>query len=983
MPELISQFVPYDPGRKFQVKRISFFDAGQDSYTIPPAQDEDLFEQLYNVLPPSVQGSLQRRWGYQLWSSDTTSVRRLYEFAQQAGVTRRIIGTAGDGTGTGSTTNRIVSYLETGAVHNPTVYVPSAGAISPRLTTSRDYVYFADGVAADLKKWNGAPISTFVLSAVANTSGGNTVYTGTNLSSLTAGLNVMISGFANAVNNGIFTVVSSTGTTLTVANSAGIAESAAGLITIGITNWGIAAPTQPPVIGKIGGSGAQSFALTSVANASAGNSVYTGTALNNLIAGTFVTITGFVNAVNNGLFKVISSTSTTATLNNPSGLSEAATASLTSTTLIYPTVNLNGWSAAAHITLLGNDTLGLSANNVFGFGATPTGTYTNPTNAIDGSEVTYAFANGQGTNQAAHGCVWSFAALTQSLSNASLNILSELPVTGTDGVQVGGGYAAVYYTLDAGTTWITVWNNQLARAKKWDRITLPAGQDLSKVQVMALIFGLNHMYQKVYEINIEAAAFGTGPVILTSGRRYCLAYNASASNSLSDISPFSSSTSAIAGGSINLSALAVSPDPQVDQKILLATADGGNTQVLYYVATLPNTTTTYLDNAQELTLLASNVYNFVDPGGNNFGLVGNQPPPNGQYPVKHRGRIYLLAGDSLYFSKNLAEITTPTGIAAGRFEEAFFPDNVFDVSNGAETGTGLFTDGDFLYIGTTKHVLRLVGDGPANFQPPQTAFNEGGVLNQECFRNVFLDGRPLGAMWITQDYRVYLSDFNTHLDVGLPIQDVLNTINPAGNANVYGTYWASGAYNLYILAIPTGSNTDPDTLCVFDLKTRKWIIWFPTDKITALLYNINAAGIPQMLTWASPAASSVGYKFVPSLIQDRVGNTPVNFSSTKRTSWLHFNEPTLRKVLNFMQVISDDPSITVTIEGASTAAQFNSPTAIVTNAPFKSSPFGDLTLYLAGQKTKHRFYRFTFVSGGSTLGVLREFDIRGFGFHSF
>lgn len=73
------------------------------------------------------------------------------------------------------------------------------------------------------------PGSTAVITAAANASGGNTVYTGTFPTSpaWTNGASVAITGFVvNAANNGSFTIVSSSATTLTVTNPSGTAEAA-------------------------------------------------------------------------------------------------------------------------------------------------------------------------------------------------------------------------------------------------------------------------------------------------------------------------------------------------------------------------------------------------------------------------------------------------------------------------------------------------------------------------------------------------------------------------------------------------------------------------------------------------------------------------------------------------------------------------------------------------------------------------------------
>lgn len=66
----------------------------------------------------------------------------------------------------------------------------------------------------------------FFITSAATVSGGNTVYTGSfDTLSFPAGAIAIITGFVvNAVNNGSFVVVSSTATTLTLANNAGVAE---------------------------------------------------------------------------------------------------------------------------------------------------------------------------------------------------------------------------------------------------------------------------------------------------------------------------------------------------------------------------------------------------------------------------------------------------------------------------------------------------------------------------------------------------------------------------------------------------------------------------------------------------------------------------------------------------------------------------------------------------------------------------------------
>jgi hypothetical protein len=79
-----------------------------------------------------------------------------------------------------------------------------------------------------------ATATSFVLSAVANASGGNSVYTGTITgggANAFAGIVFIVAGFVTGANNGSFICTASTATTLTLANAAGVAETHAGTAT--------------------------------------------------------------------------------------------------------------------------------------------------------------------------------------------------------------------------------------------------------------------------------------------------------------------------------------------------------------------------------------------------------------------------------------------------------------------------------------------------------------------------------------------------------------------------------------------------------------------------------------------------------------------------------------------------------------------------------------------------------------------------------
>jgi hypothetical protein len=65
------------------------------------------------------------------------------------------------------------------------------------------------------------------------------------------------------------------------------------------------------------------------------------------------------------------------------------------------------------------------------------------------------------------------------------------------------------------------------------------------------------------------------------------------------------------------------------------------------------------------------------------------------------------------------------------------------------------------------------------------------------------------------------SDFNSYKDIGYEVQATLNTINSTVAETVAcGTFVAQPGLDLYILAIPTGSNVYCDTILVFDLRRK-------------------------------------------------------------------------------------------------------------------------------------------------------------------
>lgn len=464
---------------------------------------------------------------------------------------------------------------------------------------------------------------------------------------------------------------------------------------------------------------------------------------------------------------------------------------------------------------------------------------------------------------------------------------------------------------------------------------------------------------------------GSGSITLVKGRIYYIAYYNNTTQSYSDLSPASAITSALTAQNQDLTGLAVSSDSQVDHKILLATADGGDPTTLYEITTLTNATTTYTDSMPEATLLVQNVWQDTDSTGVLHGLFGNQPPPNGSFPISHNGRIFMAIGEVLYFSKSLAECTTASGIIAGRYEEAWVPTNAINVATAAEEIHGLLSDGQTLYIGTEEHIFRLTGDSPQNFSEPQIIFPQTGLLSQDVWQLVYLEGTPVGTMWMTPDLRVMSSDFNTYQDVGTQIQSTLNSINP----NALGAAWAvmvsNGPYNFYMLAIPTGSNTVPDTFCVYDMRLRKWYIWQFADQFLSGIFYINLSGIPRWIFVDSTGTVRVVNS--TDTLDRATDSSPQNITSAVQTSWLDMGDAQLRKTLNEIEVLTDDPNMTVSAYGASALSDLESPSiTLVNGANLTTSLFGngdEYKVYLAGTQAIDRFYKFKFQSVSSGFAV--------------
>lgn len=486
--------------------------------------------------------------------------------------------------------------------------------------------------------------------------------------------------------------------------------------------------------------------------------------------------------------------------------------------------------------------------------------------------------------------------------------------------------------------------------------------------------------------SITIGAPGVGAINLFNGRTYFYAFLNSRTGHVSGLSAPSLSTGPLTSNNVPLSNIATSNDTQVDTTIVLATADGNDQTTLYQLTLLTNGTTTFTDNVTDATLVTQPLYLNTDLAGVIHGIANNNPPPLLDFPTKHKGRLYGAVGRALYFSKNLDEVTTAGGLITSKWEEAWPAVNQFDISDQVETIRALLSDGETLWIGTERSVRRLIGDSPSNFQKPEVQFNEVGVFSQEVWKVVFVEGQPVGTIWLTPDLRVVGSDFNTYLDIGTPIQDVLSTINAtAAGATIFAAYVNSGPADYYMLYIPTGSNTVADTICVYNLRSKKWFIWKPTDLCSTALFNVSQNGTPQWL-FSTLAGPMYNWDITQTLVQDRINNGPVNFVASLQTSWLDLGDYTLRKFVNqIIPTTADQTALTIQVDAASNELDFNTPLSVVPATTVTPAAIPtDVFVPLASGPSHSRAFRFTFTSPASTVqNILTGFSIEAGGFHKY
>jgi hypothetical protein len=210
-------------------------------------------------------------------------------------------------------------------------------------SSGANYIAYPGATEAGTSAGIDSPVPTVLtLTAVAASSGGVAVYTGTIAANATiaaglVGLTFVVSGFIVAADNGTFLCTAASTTTLTLQNASATAQTHAG------SAYALV-PTDLRIknasYSERGAGALGTFVLTGVTTTVAGSgvAVYAGTITggatpaNNAFAGYAFTVAGYVTyPKNNGVFLCTASTGSTLTLANASATTESIASTATNT----------------------------------------------------------------------------------------------------------------------------------------------------------------------------------------------------------------------------------------------------------------------------------------------------------------------------------------------------------------------------------------------------------------------------------------------------------------------------------------------------------------------------------------------------------------------------------------------------------------------------------------------------------------------------
>lgn len=138
--------------------------------------------------------------------------------------------------------------------------------------------------------------------------------------------------------------------------------------------------------------------------------------------------------------------------------------------------------------------------------------------------------------------------------------------------------------------------------------------------------------------------------------------------------------------------------------------------------------------------------------------------------------------------------------------------------------TGMVSGSAHLTIFKLKSIHELYGTSPSNYQMKIVTDNLGTATGNsiQVMNGVIFF---LGNDGIYQ----YSGGSQPSSDFAIQVRDIVQSINKSAVQNAVS--WQNG--DRYFLAVPTGTNTDNDTILVYDTKFNTWNVWSFAERATA------------------------------------------------------------------------------------------------------------------------------------------------------
>ena len=315
----------------------------------------------------------------------------------------------------------------------------------------------------------------------------------------------------------------------------------------------------------------------------------------------------------------------------------------------------------------------------------------------------------------------------------------------------------------------------------------------------------------------EIAAFtGTG-ITLTVGRKYRIAYKNSTTGHVGTASPPSDSTGPQTDKTITVQLDAIPfADAQIDSARIYATLDGGG-DFFFLDEIVMNVTPgftgfpfNYLDSTPDTGLDQSERAPLI-----------NDVPPKAKYLCQWGGRIFMFNLPAE--NKKWVAYTGFNRIFVGRPEEACPPLNRIKMETGADeiAGGGVIEAGVIVF--DNSHRMFMMRGQPEDITV--TAPVEFTLIlkqlpwNIGCASHFTIQSTPRGLVWLSSSLDIFLFDGQSQpVSIDEGAEPILRSINFSAVANSRSVYWQYKGRNWYILAVPTGTSTDLNTILIVDLE---------------------------------------------------------------------------------------------------------------------------------------------------------------------